>query len=120
MSLNLYLSDDKKNAQINLIQTPTQITRECLAAGNTAGTLSKYIEFVMDSRNKNPDLKDELESAKKYASDKAWETVALTGIDYTLAYQQELQNIDKDFYLEHIDKVQDFLVQYPNATFSMI
>jgi len=73
MSLNLFMKgtnpDTGEIENINLYQTPTEITKELLNSGNQESILNAYLEWVrdnffdtshIDSRTRNPYLYNEI------------------------------------------------------------
>lgn len=118
--MNLYLIDKKSKSAFDLYQTPTDVTKRCLAAGNTAGILASYIEHIRVSESDELELSTE-ENAK--VQGRAWELVALTNVEFNEALAvatREIQNERWNPLDDHITRLQEFLVEYPNATFTMI
>lgn len=120
MSMNLVLIDKKTKASYDLYQTPTAVTRECLAAGNTAGILNKYIEYIQQLNKPDQALNDLLQER---AIGKAWEYVGLLNIEYDDAFKMALTELveeENSVVTEHLDNLRTFLASHPTASFSMI
>lgn len=120
MSLNLVLTDKKSKESYNLYQTPTDVTRACLAAGNTAGILAKYIEYV---ETLGLSVDSSYADVQTRAIGKAWEYVGLHNIEFDDAFKlavSELVTEENSVYREHLDNLHEFLATHPNATFGMV
>ena len=117
MSLNLKLTDRKSKTKFDLYQTPTDVTKACLSAGNTAGILKKYLDWLETCKVKE----DELSNSDRSMVKKTARMLQYTGLSKNDALNEALaQHTQNGVISAHALAVKDYVLHHQTATFEMV